>query len=176
LRDRKCKAWCPTADHLQDSLLPQVLVDLRQKIPRSRGGLILLSGAAQGECETAVGSPTLLLAKAQSRAAQATRLMRRVRQMVTAQSTPQCHKQAWFIRSKSLGYALSYDARLIGRVDLETVALLVEAELLRMAQFVCTYARLDSARKRQLSLPGCFGGFGLRLNASGLLADAAYYA
>jgi hypothetical protein len=45
-----------------------------------------------------------------------------------------------------------------------------------MAQFVCTDSRLDSARKRQMSLPGCFGGFGLRLNASGLLADAAYFA
>jgi hypothetical protein len=176
LRDHKCKAWCPTADHLEDNCLPQVLVDLHQMIPRSRGGLILLGGAAQGECVTVVGFPSLLLAKAQSRAAQATRLTHRVHQMTASQSTPQCHMQAWFILSKSVGYALSYDARLIDRVDLETVALTSEAELLRMAQLVCTDARLDSARKRQLSLPGCFGGFGLRLNASGLIADAAYYA
>jgi hypothetical protein len=146
----------PTADHLADNCLPQALVDLHQMIPRSKGGLILLGGAAQGECVIAVGSHSLLLEKAQSRAAQATRLMRRVHQMTTAQSTPQCHMQAWFILSKSVGYALSYDARLMGRGDLETVALPVESELLRMAQFVCTDARLDSARKRQLSLPGCF--------------------
>ena len=68
LREHKCKAWSPLCDLLEDSELPASPQSLYQVIPRSRGGLVMLGGAAQGEMETGVDSDnSMLLEKAQCR-------------------------------------------------------------------------------------------------------------
>ncbi len=115
LREPKCKAWSPLCDLRDDDseLLPPNLLRLHELIPRSRGGLVLLGGAAQGEMETAVGDCTLLLQKATVRAKAAVELADRVRCFVTAQPSTTASHLGWFVLSKSVAFALSYDARLV---------------------------------------------------------------
>ena len=48
LRSTKCQVWSPLCDHLEDDQLPAGVARLCGLVPRARGGLVLLGGAAQG--------------------------------------------------------------------------------------------------------------------------------
>jgi hypothetical protein len=180
LRDIKCKAWSPLCDNLDDNELPAWLKALHDVVPRSRGGLVLLGGAAQGEMETAIGDQTFLLQKAAARAQQAIKLAARVRTFVSAQPSTTSAHQGWFVLAKSVAFALSYDARLIPSQVLAEIAEPVGRELVTSALMVlgCVERDWESTVdvREQLRLPGRFGGLGVRLIAEGLHADATFWA
>jgi len=175
LRDNKCMAWSPLVDDIEDDALPSATKHLLQLIPRSRGGLIMLGGAAQGEMVTHVGSASdKATEKARARAADAIKLADRVLQFAKAQPSTTCTHQSWFVLAKSVAFSLSYDARLVPSQVLDEIAepvrnklLQAGAELIGVPASRSTYARM--------TLPGRFGGLSLRFT-HGLYADACFWA
>ena len=81
---------------------------------------------------------------------------------------------AWILLTKSVLHALDYDAKLISAEHLQCVAKpLYDAVDVALDKIVGVKLAPDS--KRQLRLPGCFGGCGARRLALSPHADAAYW-
>ena len=98
------------------------------------------------------------------------------RQFAAAQPITSSMHLAWFMVSKSVAHALSYDARLVPSPVLGTVAEPVSSCVEDLAHFLMHGGTLPSCTDDQLRLPGAYGGMGLRREAEGLMADAALWA
>ena len=83
---------------------------------------------------------------------------------------------AWFMVSKLVAHALSYDARLVPSTASSDVAEPVGRRVEDLAHFLVHGGVLSKAATQQLRLPGAFGGMGLRAEAEGLMADASFWA
>ena len=83
---------------------------------------------------------------------------------------------AWFMVSKSVAHALSYDARLVPSTALGEVAEPVSRCAEDLAHYLLHGGALGEAATEQIRLPGAFGGMGLRAEAHGLMADASLWA
>ncbi len=120
--------------------------------------------------------PQPQLHSANARANAALTFAERIYQFAVAQPTTKSLHLAWFLVSKSVSHALSYDARLVPSQVLGCVAGPVSQRVTELARLILQRGELSPQQHAQISLPGCYGGFGLRHEAIGLCADAAFWA
>ena len=92
-----------------------------------------------------------------------------------AQATPHASHLAWFLLSKCVCHALSFDARLISSPGLLPVAESVDAAIAAALDDIFA-TKLTAAHRRQMALTGAFGGCGLRQEGRADYADATFYA
>ena len=101
------------------------------------------------------------------RATAAVAFAERIHQLAVAQPTTTTSHLAWFLTSKSVAHALSYDARLVPSTVLNVVAEPVVRRTEALAHFIIQRGESDEEQRTQIRLPGCYGGMGLRAEAVG---------
>ena len=107
------------------------------------------------------GGGDFLIGPAIKRAERAVLLAERIRGLAVAQPCPQSSHLAWFLLSKCVCHALSFDARLISSPELLPVAESVDAAVSAALDDILA-VKLTAAQRRRLALTGAFGGCGLR--------------
>ncbi|CAK0859372.1 unnamed protein product, partial [Prorocentrum cordatum] len=159
-------------DGADDAQLPLHLRRLAERIPRARGGIPLLGGAAQGD-----------LAGRPCRPAQQGWASRPGGGELGVQGGFSAAHPGitsghlfFFMLSKSVAHALSYDARLVPSPALGAVAEPVRDRMEHIVQDMIFGKRVEAAAVTQMRLAGAFGGMGLRREAAGSTADAAFWA
>ena len=177
----KSKFWSPTADLREASCrrVHPAVHELAALVKRSKGGLDLLGGAAATEHDVATlvttDNLTTITVHAEKRLDKTRYFAERVREYLTAQTTPYDTHKAWMIATKSTAKAFSYDAALISREVLEPAVKPV-ADMVEAIFSLCSGGIQDEPDAQvQIGIAPCFGGCGARFEGVGLQSDAAFY-
>ena len=119
LRPHKCFAWAPACEGLEPARRPLRLTAVGALVPIIVGGMAMLGGAIRSEmCVEVDGRADFFIGPAIKRAERAVLLAGRIRRFAVAQPCPQSSHLAWFLLSKCVCHVLSFDARLIGSLEL----------------------------------------------------------
>ena len=132
-----------------------------------------MGNAAQGSLETCLGPYQLALKPATERLGKALHFGKRIISFLDGSKDTCSVSAAWWLLSKSMREALSYDIRIIPRTRLQEILTLHETALREVVTKILG-KELSNLDWRRMQLPGPLGGASLRLPSSS--ADAAFLA
>ena len=134
----------------------------------------MLGSAARGELSAHVQASGIGPQAMQKRAAEAHMLVDRVIAFSRESGCPKRVHMAWTLLARAATAALTCDARLVPRDTLEITSRELERHICE-AVIGLLGGELDEHAVKRLALPGALGGCGLRMDAVGLAADAAFW-
>ena len=180
VRRDKCSLWNPAMDlpeianQTSADDTRQALAELAREMTVCKGGIDMLGSVARGELSARVQASGIGPQAMQKRATKAHMLVDRVIAFSRESGCPKRVHMAWTLLARAAAAALTYEARLVPRETLE----ITSKELERHSHgAVCGLLgdELDEHAMRRMVLPGVLGGCGLRMDAVGLAADAAFW-
>ena len=177
LRSHKSQVWAPAFDQQphqadQDAAapthqaegpsrqMPNTLVRLFEILPRVTGGIEMLGSAAGGEWSAVVGDEQQVDAHAAKRTAAAVQLAQRLKQMAASHVDDKIRHKTWFMITKVVASALTYDARIVPREHLEQHSQKVDVAVQEAVEALLPEPLTEQQHQRA-RLPGHYGGLGL---------------
>ena len=169
----KSIAWIPGLD-LLDEIPAGYAAErmLMERVPRSRYEIKALSSAADEEFSTYVGQQQVS-EPAKKRAEQVERLCEELQKLLVAGIAESPHHAVWLLLSKSAARKLDYDARVCPWEELKEAMTKCELAVVDILQSLLGRP-IDGDTLTQATLPGFFGGLGLRMTSR--CADAHFVA
>ena len=152
----------------------QALAELAREMTVCKGGIDMLGSVARKELSARVQASGIGPQAMQKRATKVHMLVDRVIAFSRESGCPKRVHMAWTLLARAAAAALTYDARLVPRETLEITSKELERHI---HGAVCGLLgdELDEHAMRRMVLPGALGGCGLRMDAVGLAADAAFW-
>ena len=179
VRRDKCSIWNPDmdlpemADQTNAGDTRQALTELAREVTVCTGGIDMLGSAARRELSAHVQASGIGPQAMQKRAAKAHMLVDRVIAFSRESGCPKREHMAWTLLARAASAALTYDAGLVPRDTLEMTPRGLERHICE-AVIGLLGGELDEHAVKRLALPSALGGCGLRMDAVGLVVDAAF--
>jgi len=173
LNATKSEIWIPGGDDIPTSALPPSVQTMMVDLPRTMGGLKVMGCAAQGDFESMLGPMQKRLQPAGERLMKSQRLAMRIAEYMHGANDRATLHTAWYLTTKSLKEALTYDIRTCPPEAMRPLLVEHEANLRTLVNEICG-VKLTDMQWQRVQLPGPLGGMGVRTTLAA--AEAAYVA